>query len=282
MAEHSGAAQGANKNYLSRSWALLTSEKGWYKPVLVLAAVYCIPVAGPILGTLGLIGYSLEWARLTAWGIDAVPKQRNVNIGGCLGSGWRGFWVRACWSALCGLVIGAVQILLSLIFLAPLALLFGLLSIVIGAAGLVASLRAAIYEKFGAGFNVSQLWEMFKRDKGGFFSVMGIQLLGAVVIGIVGLVVCTAALGGLVPSLMPHLSLLRGGYVSGADAVNIVDSIMQVLFGMAPVLAVAGFVVRLLSVVFELLSCTAAGLWLQQFNVAAWGAPNDPLPAEEG
>jgi hypothetical protein len=88
-------------------------------------------------------------------------------------------------------------------------------------------------------------------------------------------------MGGLVPSLMPYLSILRGGYASGADAVNIVDSVMQVLFGMAPVLAVAGFAVRLLSVVFELLSCTAAGLWLQQFNVAAWGAPNDPLPAEE-
>ena len=29
-----------------------------------------------------------------------------------------------------------------------------------------------------------------------------------------------------------------------------------------------------------LLSCTAAGLWLRQFNVPGWGSPSDPVPAQ--
>lgn len=281
MAEHSGAAKSAKKNYLSRSWALLTSEKGWYKPILVFAAVFCIPVAGPILGTLGLIGYSLEWARLTAWGIDAVPKQRNVNIGGCLGSGWRGFWVRTCWGLLFGLALGLLQLLLSMLFLMPLAFVLGLLSVIIGAVGLAASLRAAIYEKFGAGFGFSQLWQMIRRDTDGFFTIVGVQLLGGIIIGVVGMVVAMLTLGRIIPSLMPYVTILQQGNATGMDALNIVDSIMQVFLGMSPVLAVVGFVVRLVSVVFELLSCTVAGLWMRQFDVASWGAPSDPLPAEE-
>ena len=272
--------QSTGKNYLSRSWALLTSEKGWYKPVLVLAAVYSIPVAGSILGTLGLIGYSLEWARLTAWGIDAVPKQRAVSIGGCLGSGWRGFWVRTCWSLLFALAMAVVAILLSLIALGPLTSLLSVFSVLVGAVGLIASLRAAIYEKFGAGFGFSQLWDMFKRDKAGFFLVLGIQLLGAVAAGLVGAIASSIVLAVVTPTLPSIVTFLSGSGSSNVDLVQLADGILQSFVGTFPLLAVVGFAMRLLSVVFELLSCTAAGLWLRQFNVPGWGSPSDPVPAQ--
>lgn len=75
--------------YFSHSWKLLTRDKGWVKPILVLAIAMFVPVVGP----LAVLGYALEWARLSAWGVDAAPKQRGVKIGGCLVAGWRAFVV---------------------------------------------------------------------------------------------------------------------------------------------------------------------------------------------
>lgn len=44
------------------SWRMLTRDKGWVKPLLVLTLVSWIP----ILGQIAVLGYGLEWARLTA------------------------------------------------------------------------------------------------------------------------------------------------------------------------------------------------------------------------
>ena len=52
------------------SWKMLTRDKGWLKPLCVLALVGWIPILGQIV----VFGYGFEWARLTAWGIDAAPK----------------------------------------------------------------------------------------------------------------------------------------------------------------------------------------------------------------
>ena len=66
-----------NEKYFSRSWAMLTRDKGWIKPILVMAVAQLVPIAGYI----GAKGYMLEWARLTAWGVAAAPKQKNVETG---------------------------------------------------------------------------------------------------------------------------------------------------------------------------------------------------------
>ena len=66
--------------YYSRSWALLTRDKGWWKILLVAGIASFVPIVGP----LGVFGYALEWARLTAWGVDASPKQKDVRVGECI------------------------------------------------------------------------------------------------------------------------------------------------------------------------------------------------------
>lgn len=43
--------------YFSHSWALLTRDKGWIKPILVLAIAMFVPIVGP----LAVIGYAYEW-----------------------------------------------------------------------------------------------------------------------------------------------------------------------------------------------------------------------------
>ena len=91
--------------YFSHSWELLTRDKGWVKPILVLAIAMFVPILGP----LAVLGYALEWARLSAWGVDAAPKQRGVKIGGCLVAGWRAFVVILVWMLLWSVATSVVD-----------------------------------------------------------------------------------------------------------------------------------------------------------------------------
>ena len=73
----------SNELGFTTSWKMLTRDKGWIKPILLLTLVGWVP----ILGQIAVLGYGLEWARLTAWGIDAAPKQRGVDYGKVLTTG---------------------------------------------------------------------------------------------------------------------------------------------------------------------------------------------------
>ena len=57
------------------SWNMLTGERGWYKPIVVLALLSWVP----FLGTIALLGYAYEWARLAAWGVDCAPRRQGVD-----------------------------------------------------------------------------------------------------------------------------------------------------------------------------------------------------------
>ena len=129
--------------YFARSWALLTRDRGWVKPVLVLSVALLVPV----VGLLGVLGYALEWARLTAWGVNASPKQRGVDVGACIKSGWRGFVVMLVWGIVSGVVIALAEALPLIGALVSLIWVFA--SFVYAVVMMVASLRATIYQKIG-------------------------------------------------------------------------------------------------------------------------------------
>ena len=153
--------------YFSRSWALLTRDRGWIKPVLVLAVATLVPIVGP----LALLGYALEWARLTAWGVSSAPKQHGVRVGECIGSGWRGFVVAFVWV----LAMSLVARLLLMIPLAGGTLYFAwrIFSIFLDMMVPVAMLRATIYQKIVAGLNVRLVWQMATHDVAGLFRILG-------------------------------------------------------------------------------------------------------------
>ena len=83
------------------SWRMLTRDKGWVKPLLVLTLVSWIP----ILGQIAVLGYGLEWARLTAWGVESAPKQRGVDYGKVISTGARAFLITISLAFVCGLVL---------------------------------------------------------------------------------------------------------------------------------------------------------------------------------
>lgn len=264
--------------YFSCSWHLLTRQRGWIKPILVLAIALLVPVAGP----LALSGYALEWARLSAWGVDASPKQRDVRAGECIASGWRAFVV--------GLVWTIAFVLASVIVTGVLQALFGgwgeslgqMLTFVCGflfsLIVLVAGLRAAIYTKIRAGLNPARVFEMVGRDAGGLFKIIGIPLVTALILGavmLVGYVVLFVAVMGDVTGYIGYLTY-------DSSSALLFQLIGGVLGKVLPTFVVLWYVGAVVSVASTLLEVNAIGLWMRQFDVPVWGGPSDPLPAPRG
>lgn len=262
--------------YFSRSWAMLTRDHGWYKPLLVMAAAQLVPIAG----YLGTKGYGLEWARLTAWGVDAAPKQKGVKVGKCIGSGWRGFVVDLGMCLLFGLVLGIITTFANMfpgVFgnllstLVSLATSFA--SIVFGVALMVAELRAAIYESIGAGYSFKNIYAMIKRDTKGFFKLVLIAFVSSLVVfavmllvmGIVGIMFAPALIAASMGSSSAQSLMLA----VGASLVTVV-----------PLVVIFGFVFSVAYNGISLVLINAVGLWMRQFNVEEWGRSEDPLPTQ--
>ena len=259
------------ESYASRSWALLTKDEGWIKPVLVLAAARLIPIVGPF----GANGYALEWARLTSWGVDSAPKQKGVDVAGCIKSGARAFVVALGY----GLVFGFMRAVLTPIFG---GLLGVLLTLAISAAAMVigniAKLRATIYQKISAGYQLDRIFDMIKRDYKGLAHIAGFGILlmmgvGFVASAIMGLAVLTH-LGSIVPRFVAM------GDIEYADEVTIAITTLGAIGEIMPVLFVMSYFVHVASTIADLLINTAIGLWMRQFDVRNWGESADPLPGD--
>lgn len=265
-------------HYFSRSWRLLTRQKGWIKPILVLAIALLVPVAGP----LALLGYALEWARLSAWGVDASPKQRGVRAGECIASGWRAFVVELVWTIAFVAASMVVTGVLQALFGGWGASLGNMITVVCGflfsLVVIVAGLRAAIYTKIRAGLNPARIFEMIGRDAGGLFNIIGIPLVTGLIVGavmLVGYVVLFAVIMGDVASYV--------GYLTYDSSSALMFQLIGVVLGkVLPTFVVLWYVGAVVSVASTLLEINAIGLWMRQFDVPAWGGPSDPLPAPCG
>lgn len=258
-----------NEGFWSRSWSLLTRDEGWFKPLLVLAAAQMVPIVGPF----GTDGYALEWGRLTAWGVDAAPKQRNVDVGACIKTGARAFVVALG----LGLVIAIIESIFTNIFG---ELLGGLLSIAVSIFGIVvvriASLRSAIYQRIGAGYQVNRIYDMIKRDHKGFLRLSGLiavmYIITAIVVSIVTSVLFAVRLGAVLPEL------IRLSNISGVDEAVVVELVLRSVAGALPMMFVLGYAICVLSMLVKLIETTSVSLWMRQFDVANWGESADPLP----
>lgn len=267
--------------YFSRAWSLLTREKGWWKPVAVCAAADLVPVAGP----LGVLGYKLEWARLVAWGADVSPKRHGVRVGSCISSGWRGFLVLLVWSLVMG-VIGGVCGALPLIG-GLLSTLWTICCLYLGMVVSVATLRATIYQKAGAGFSWKNLVELGRRDPSGLLSILGWEMLCYLVIALVsGIVLSVTALGAMprIISLTSELGYYNSGLSPyGGSEYYVAQLAMELFFyviaAFGPTLIVLGLIALVLRNGISMVVYAALGLWIRQFDVANWGRSEEPLPS---
>ncbi len=259
-----------DEDYLSRSWKMLTRVPGWIKPLLLLTLVSFIPIFGLIF----VLGYTLEWARLTAWGIDSSPKQSGVDVGACLSCGWRGLLVMLCWTIPWGFVSSALRQMLPMVPL--LDLIFSVLTVFVGVIATAAALRATIYQRFSAGVGFDVIFQMLGADYQGLLRIAGISIFGSLVTSVVGGIIMTVGSVGVVPSIvslaesMPDMSL--------EDPVAMGKLFGTLFSALGPAIAIALVVCGLISVMFNLLSTNAVGLWMLQFDVPSWGDKDAPLP----
>lgn len=261
------------EKYFKRSWALLTRDKGWIKPILVMTAASLVPV----VGFFGIQGYALEWARLTAWGVDSSPKQKNVDIGGCITSGARAFVVSLGLGLAVSMATGMITALFSL-FPDVLGLMLGALaSMAMSVVTLVAAmfilacqLRCAIYEQIGAGYRVDRVFEMVKRDTSGFARLVLLSFLCGLVVSAVVFVFVMIAVVTVIPVIM--LAANSGSSSLAANA--ILGAIGPFIFVFALFVLLCDF----LGNGILLIEVTATALWFRKFDVASWGKSEDPLP----
>ena len=282
------------------SWKMLTRDKGWIKPILVLTLVGWIPILGQIV----VLGYGLEWARLTAWGIDAAPKQRGVDYGKVLTTGGIAFLVNLSMSVI-------VAILSSMVFgttfgiaglFGPIGSMFSNAVSLTAATGgvafglvaavvnifmstfvLAACMRATIYDGFSAGWRVDRLFQMIMKDPGGFFHAYAVKLIGDIVIGaysaIVSLFGMLFALGGMAGIMAYGYGIDHFRYDLGQ---HLIDSLITMGPGLVMVIVLlviaALFFGGVLTVAMQLVSINAMGQWFCRFDVNRWGTSSAPLP----
>ncbi|QUC03470.1 DUF4013 domain-containing protein [Atopobium sp. oral taxon 416] len=252
--------------YITRSWEMLSHDKGWYKPLLVIPLALVVPV----VGYLGVQGYRFEWARLTAWGLDTYPKQERVSCGKCIRSGWRVF-VAGLGYFLVALLIGMF------IFPDNPKTTPGLFELALAAIWVtiecVACLRAVIYQRFSAGYQINRVWDMLKHDFGNLLVIAGFYFLGHVMAMGVGTLLALSIAASNLSSIGYALMGLMSGTYPGA----ILRMLLSVT-SLAPGLILAAYAYGLLDNVIRMVSINAVGLWMRQFEVANWKGSGDPLP----
>lgn len=255
-----------NDSYWSKSWSLLTRDEGWYKPLLVLAAAKLIPIVGPF----GVDGYGLEWARLTSWGVDSSPKQRNVDVGACIKSGARAFVVALGY----GFVFGLLRALLTGI-LGPIGgLLAAAITVFGGVFMIVAKLRATIYQTIGSGFQLERIIDMIKHDYMGLLRVSGLYAILMLVVSMLGAVLFGGVLISNMGSVFVELAMNNA-----VDDAYIAAKMLAALGSAMPALCILSYPFMVATTFVQLIMDTAVGLWMRQFDVQNWGNSHDPIPA---
>lgn len=275
------------------SWKMLTRDKGWIKPVLVLALLGWVPILRQIV----ILGYGLEWARLTAWGVDATPKQRGVDYGKVLATGGIAFLI----SLTMGLALAAVNMVLAggwysaALFPAAVSLFTGslvdvaressvftafmmlVIDSLMGTFTAAAMMRATLYDGFSAGWRLDRLFQMIGRDMRGFGHLYLISLVGNLINAAYSLF--AAALGS-VAVFGGVMGLAMGVHAGGTEMAS------RMLMSVGPGVVVVGviafltiaFVGAIIAVVMQLVFLNATGQWFCRFEVSRWGVSSAPLP----
>lgn len=277
-----------DRRFFGKAWGSLRSTRNVFGKLCLLALLQFVPVVGQMV----LLGYVLGWVRQAAWRRE-TPMGAHV-----CGRGDADFWPRGaqawCVEVLYGLLAVAVDACVLVLLACVLApglprlaesVAVGVASGVIVLADVLLAVsmyvglaRMAIYNSFGAAWQMGVNLKMAFEDFGGLLKVafgsLGLQLLA-------GVGAC------LTTCLFLALAALLGGPVSAAFGFGALDGAATSFAALAgaglaalPLLAVASFLLSIPYLVVSVLSWRAFGNWVAQFDVAHWGTRHDPLPFE--
>ncbi len=262
--------------YFSRACAMLTQEKGWWKPVVLCALAYLVPIVGP----LAVMGYGVEWSRRVSWGSTEAPA-RQVKVGELIASGWRRFVVVLGW-AIAAVIVGQILPEIPLVgdFLGT---VWSIVLIFISVAFLAAAVRATIYQSFKAGYRVKTLWVMVSKDPCGLMRIWLIKFVISAIEKVIAFIALLPSFLGTVPYLISLFEYIDSYYyyIDGYEAMILLSDALSYLVGQVGGAVLAVIALALVVKSFSsLLTCCCMGLWMRQFDVPSWGREEDPLPAD--
>lgn len=288
------------------SWKQMTREPGWYKPIIILALVGWIP----ILGQIAVLGYSYEWARLTAWGLDTPPKRQGVNIGKVLGTGAWSFLVYLSMAIVAGVAVsiislGSIELMLSASYnlgvdmfvhdginYSSVGLVGAALGLLVTAFIQAAMMRATLYDGFAAGWRLDRLFEMIGRDVRGFLRTYLALIISAAIslaLSVVTMIVLALVLTGSVLSVLPALSAgAQYGHALTGSVEGVIAGVLHGFFSSSPawlllillVIIAFALVSQMIAIGLQMITINVTGQWFSHFDVNRWGVSSDPLPED--
>lgn len=261
----------SNRGYLGRAWRDLTQDPRWWQPVLILSLVNLIPIVGSLITT----GYLIDWAREGAWGMDRAFTRKVGDAGKRLKWGFFAVIISICWVvpiSIVGELFAVIPVIGWLI-----AVVANVCVLIAGVIASAASVRMSIYDRFGAGLQISRMMNMAKRDAGGLARCFFISLLKVIPV-VVGCVIIFIAFA----PLLAGLSFTGSDLYSADITLGFATAIMGGgLFAML-VTFVIMFVMMVAVTACDALAWRSFGYWTAQFEPAKWNGMNDPMPFEPG
>lgn len=202
---------------LGAAWKDITSSEGWFKKILLLGLIMCVPILN-----FYVYGYCMRWARQLVLGkIDKMPKKIFEE-----GNFSQGFYALV-WTLVVGLVVGIVSAFLGWIpilgFLVTICLsLFTTMFSMIGV------MRLAISKNLGKAFDIAEDWRGFTKNFGSLFCASVVPQLTLLIPIFVGaLLIVPFAI--MAVGATPLYSMSVSYSASGLEAAMAVLSILVML-----------------------------------------------------
>ena len=252
--------------YLSRAMSSIGKQKEGWKLVLLCALIAMIPIIGPIWS----LGFIYKWAKNIAWGLNEPLSTDDLEIGSCLSLGLKVFVVGFVWGLIAFAFFYITAPLCEIQVLGPIFSLIGwALSILIGFAISVGSLRAVIYDDIAAGLQFAKVWEMMTRNPGRLVRPILADVAVSIILSLIALVV-----------IVLGISFVGFGFVGLGYCLHLLDSSSN--------LALIEYAIRYLPIVFlivkalgllrSLFTTLIYAMWMIQFDLPRWGGKEDPIP----
>lgn len=252
-------------SYLRRAWGDLSSDEGWWRVILVLGLLNCVPLVGQVF----MFGYVFDWAKEAAWGMKGGPSHDSGDIGRRGKYGLMVLAVLFIWTA--PVVVVAELLRLVPVMGGVLCFLVELLAVLVSVIASAAALRSIIYERMMPGLQFGRVLNMARRDPGGLCQAFAISLLNIVLL-----------VAALFVVLLPAVPFVASIVFSTPEQILGSSLIVVVLLGMLTIVVslvvwVAGAVI---STLIYALYARALGYWMEQFEPRKWRSPADPMPFE--
>lgn len=287
-----GEGRSMQIKYFSTVWDDVRKSPKWLAKIMLLGLVSLIPIFGQIV----VAGYLYGWARDIAWNVHApMPERIFGNEDGRLYS--RGFFVLVitvvfsllpCAIQLVGVIVGAGPSLIGGYVGHGLRFLSAGLGVVIGLVSIasiffvilfvwVGSMRMSIYGRLSAGFQLSKIWAMIRRDFSGLLRIVGMAF---VLVAIVTAVTFALTVAVSIVSVIFGVAALGGGL--SFDVYSPGGIILGAVFGLLLLILslLVGYVGEVVTVFILAMTTRALGYWTRQFDVPAWRGQDDPMPFE--